>query len=191
MQERDLKEDQNQGNNTPWPRGHKRISQSQNVDLQVGFMSKICANGCLATDSYLNIDLWHHKHLTVEAGVISVWGPSADMAGVAFIPDLGGSQEAATGAVESMTASGRPIILFCSRDKALSVTPHRGTRSRGLGAGPATELEAKTAHAHELGVVSGEPGTKSLRFCENGVLLHLILRMEASGLSNGWQVKAR
>lgn len=65
------------------------------------------------------------------------------MAGVAFIPDLGGSQEAATGAVDSMTASGHPIVLFCSRDKALSVTPHRGVRSRGLGAGPATELEAK------------------------------------------------
>lgn len=89
------------------------------------------------------------------------------------------------------TASGHPIVLFCSRDKALSVTPHRGVRSRGLGAGPSTELEAKPAHAHELGVVSGEPVTKSLRFCENGVLLHLILRMEASGLSNRWQVKAR
>lgn len=83
-------------------------------------MSKICANSCLATDSYLNTDLWHHKHLTVGGPKSSsVWGSSADMASVAFIPDHGGSQEAATGAVESMTASGHPIVLFCSRDKAL------------------------------------------------------------------------
>lgn len=36
------------------------------------------------------------------------------------------------------------------------------------------------AHAHEQGVVSGEHGTKSLRFCEKGVLLHPTLRMEAT-----------
>lgn len=57
------------------PQGHKKINQSQNVDPQVGFMSKICANSCLTTDSYLNISLWHHKHLTVEAEVIFSLGP--------------------------------------------------------------------------------------------------------------------
>lgn len=47
--------------------GMKKNYQSQNVDPQVGFMSKICANSCLATDSYLNTDLWCHKHLTAVA----------------------------------------------------------------------------------------------------------------------------
>lgn len=50
--------------------------QSQYVDPQVGFMSKICAN------NYLNTDLWHHEHLNCGGGGLraaSGWGPSADM----------------------------------------------------------------------------------------------------------------
>lgn len=85
------------------------------------------------------------------------------MANVAFIPVHAGS-EAAMGAVECTLASEHAIILFCSRDKA--PFPQLLTEGYGEGhdAGHATELETKIIHAHELGVVSGEPGTNSSMF---------------------------
>lgn len=79
-------------------------------DPQVGFMSKICANSRLGTDSYLNTDLWHHEHLT--GGLRAASGRHD---GVAFIPDDGGSQEAAMVAVESMLTPEHPMVLFCNR----------------------------------------------------------------------------
>lgn len=102
--------------------------QSQYVDPQVVFMSKICANSCLATDSYLNTDLWHHEHLTVGEGAEGSFrlGPFSRHDGVAFIPDHGGSQEAATAAVESMLTSEHPIVLFCNR------APSHNSSRRGM-----------------------------------------------------------
>lgn len=72
--------------------------QSEKVDSQVGFMSKICANSCLATDSYLNTDLWHHKHLTVggrshlQSGALQqtwlVWPSSQIMVALRRLPQV-------------------------------------------------------------------------------------------------------
>lgn len=114
--------------------------QSQNVDPQVGFMSKICANSRHATDSHLNTDLWHHEHLT--GGLRAASGRHD---GVAFIPDDGGSQEAAMAAVESTPTPEHPMVLFCNR----APFPQLLTEGYGEGMGQVQLLSLKQkVHTH-------------------------------------------
>lgn len=145
------------GNTSQAVKKHK----SQNTDLQLGFMSKIRANSWPGTASHLDLGLWRPKPSTWGRGSASLMvGPSARVAGVAFIPGCHGAGKAAVG------GSGGPCdrtLVFCFWEQTRSSWSSSGCGGRlGHGAGPAsTGLEAKIQHTCELNMFHRGSGTTS------------------------------
>lgn len=98
-----------------------------------------------------------------------MWGPLADVAGLALIPGGDASREAVVGGVERALASEHPVVLSRSGDKPiLPAAPHRGV-GVDLGQDLLQSLTQKL-NTHELDVAAGEAGAISVEVLKERVL---------------------
>lgn len=111
--------------------------QSENVDHQLGFMSKIRANSCPGTDTLVRASGTTSLQLQGQGLGSFRLGPSADVAGMAFIQGCSGAGKAVVG-----RGGGLCSRLFSSAPGGKRALPAAIHRREGMGVGQVLLLQS-------------------------------------------------